>query len=160
MKKTLAAVSALILTGAVAGTAIGESHADPAVMAAVKARQAQMQLYAFNIGLLGGMAKGDIAYDAGAAGAAASNLAALTRMDQSRMWPQGSDTMTLGTATRALPDIWDAGSEVRAKGMALGDAAAAMEGAAGGGLDSLKGAMGALGGACGGCHKAYRQPDS
>ena len=34
----------------------------------------------------------------------------------------------------------------------------AMEQAAGGGLDSLKAAIGPLGASCGGCHKAYRQP--
>lgn len=160
MKKTFAALSALILTGAVAGTAIGQSQGDPALMGAVKARQAQMQLNAFNIGLLGGMAKGDIAYDADAASGAASNLAALTRMNQSRMWPKGSDNVALGSETRALPAIWEEGSDIMAKGMALGEAAAAMEAAAGGGLDSLKGAIGALGGACGACHKAYRQPES
>ena len=41
------------------------------VEAAIKARKAQMQLYAFNLGLLGDMAKGAVAYDASAAAAAA-----------------------------------------------------------------------------------------
>ena len=39
-------------------------------LAAVKARQSAMTLYSFNLGLLGGMAKGDIEYDADAASAA------------------------------------------------------------------------------------------
>lgn len=158
MKKTFAALAGLALAGAVAGAAIGESHMDPAVAAAVKARQSQMRLYAFNIGLLGGMAKGAIAYEADAASKAASNLAALSKLDQSRLWPEGSDNFELGDATAALPAIWDKSSDVMAKGMALAEAAAAMEEAAGGGLDALKAGMGALGGACGACHKAYRQP--
>ena len=159
MKKTFTALSAALLAGAFATTAVGESHANPAVMGAVKARKAQMQLYAFNIGLLGGMAKGEIDYDADAAGKAAANLAALTRLDQSRMWPPGSDNEALGMdATEALPKIWAADSDIMTKGMALGEAAAAMEGAAGGGLDALKAAIGPLGGSCGGCHKVYRQP--
>ena len=38
------------------------------------------------------------------------------------------------------------------------DAATAMQAAAGTGLDGLKTAMGEVGGACGGCHKAFRVP--
>ncbi len=161
MKKTFAALSGLILASVVAGTAIGESHVDPNIMRAVKARQSQMTLYAFNIGLLGGMAKGEIEYDAAAASKAASNLAALSNLDQSRLWPMGSDNVALGTeVTEALPKIWDAGSEIGASAKALSDATAAMNDAAGNGLEALRGAMGPLGKACGDCHKGYRQPDS
>ena len=42
---------------------------------------------------------------------------------------------------------------------ALSEAAAAMETAAGQGLESLQGAMGPLGGACGACHEDYRMRD-
>lgn len=158
MKKTVTALAGLIVAGAVATTALSGSHIDPAVAGAIKARQSQMQLYAFNIGLLGGMAKGAVPYDAAAASKAASNLAALSKLDQSRMWPPGSDNFDLGDATAALPAIWAEGSDVMAKGMALAEAAAAMDAAAGGGLDALKAAIGPLGASCGGCHKAYRQP--
>ncbi len=157
MKKTFAALAGLALAAGLATTATSQD--DQALLAAVKARQAQMDLYAFNLGLLGGMAKGDIAYDADAASKAAGNLAALTRLDGSRVWPKGSDNGALGDKTRALPAIWAEGSDIGAKAMALQEAAATMETAAGGGLDSLKGAMGALGGACGACHKAYRQSE-
>ena len=161
MKMSFAALGALVLTGAIATTAIGDAnHEAEAAKAAVKARQSQMQLYAFNIGLLGGMAKGAIDYDAAAAGKAASNLASLSRLDQSRMWPPSSDNFELGDdVTAALPGIWAADSDVMAKGMALVEAAAAMEQAAGGGLAALQGAIGGLGKSCGGCHKAYRQPE-
>ena len=37
---------------------------------------------------------------------------------------------------------------------------AAMQAAAGGGLESLQGAIGPLGGSCGGCHDGYRQPNN
>ena len=49
----------------VAGTAIAQQN-DP-MAAAVKARQAHMQLYAANLGVLGGMARGNMDYDAEAA---------------------------------------------------------------------------------------------
>jgi len=157
MKKTLAGISALVLAAALGTTAIGESHIDKALAGAIKARQAQMQLYAFNLGVLGAMAKGDMAYDATAASAAAGNLASLTQINQMMMWPAGSDNAALGDATGALPAIWAADSDIMAKGMALGEAAAAMNGAAGTSQEALQSAMAAVGGACGACHKAYRQ---
>lgn len=159
MKTGRTLIAGLIVAGIASTAAIGGSHADKATLAAVKARQAQMQLYAFNLGLLGGMAKGEIAYDAAAASAAAANLAALTSLDQSRLWPQGSDNAALGDdVTEALPAIWESGSQVMTKGMTLTEAAAAMQGAAGNGLESLQGSIGGVGKACGACHEDYRKP--
>ena len=148
---TTLTLSAVAATGAYAQ--------DDAAKAAIKARQAQMDLYAFNLGALGAMAKGAVAYDADAASKAAGNLAMLTKMDQSRMWPEGSDDMSADN-TRALPAMWENMGDVMAKGGDLAKAAAAMEAAAGNGLESLQAAMGPLGGACGACHKAYRAPES
>lgn len=159
MRTGIALISGLLVAGVVGTTAISDANHDAkAINAAVKARKSQMTLYAFNIGLLGGMAKGDIDYDADAATAAASNLAALSKLDQSRLWPKGSDNETLGKdKTEALPAIWTADSKVGEKAMAMTTAAVAMEQAAGGGLDSLRGAIGDLGKSCGGCHEPYRQ---
>lgn len=148
---TTVALSAVAATGAFAQ--------DDAAKAAIKARQAQMDLYAFNMGALGAMAKGAMPYDAEVASKAAGNLAMLTKMDQSRMWPNGSDDMSADN-TRALPAIWENMGDVMAKGGDLVTAAAAMEAAAGNGLEALQAAMGPLGGACGACHKAYRAPKS
>lgn len=158
MKPGILGLGGVLAAAVIATSAIGDGHADKAIEAAVKARQSQMTLYAFNLGLLGGMAKGDIDYDADAASAAARNLAALSQMDQSRMWPQGSDSATLGAdKTSALPAIWEAGSTASEKGMAFATAALAMEEAAGNGLDALRGAIGGVGKSCGGCHESYRQ---
>ena len=160
MKRVTLALGSLALAAVVGTTAISESHIDKATQGAITARQSQMQLYSFNLGLLGSMAKGAIEYDAAAASAAAGNLAALSKMDQSRMWPKGSDNAALGDATAALPAIWAADSDIGTKGMALATAADAMNAAAGQGLEALQGAMGGLGGSCGGCHKAYRQSNN
>lgn len=158
MRSGMLGIGGIMAAAVIATSAIGDSHADKAIEAAVKARQSQMTLYSFNIGLLGGMAKGEVEYDAAAASAAASNLAALSQLDQSRLWPQGSDNAALGAdKTKALPAIWVAGSTAGEKGMALATAAIAMEQAAGGGLDALRGAIGAVGKSCGGCHESYRQ---
>jgi cytochrome c556 len=158
MKKTVAAMVGTLGVVALAGTAIGGSHADKAVEAAMKARDAQMDLYAFNLGLLGDMAKGAVAYDADAAQAAASNLAALTALDQSRLWPEGSDEMSV--ETRAKVEIWDNMDDFMAKGDDLMKAAAAMADAAGNGVEAIQAQIGAVGGACGACHKAYRAPEN
>lgn len=125
---------------------------------AVKARQSLMSLYGHYIGQLGAMAKGAAPYDEQKAAAAARSLAALAAVDQSAMWPQGTSTDELGEATRALPAIWSTYPAISEKGQAFRDATAQMADAAEFGLDSLRGAMGPLGGACGDCHKAFRQP--
>ncbi|PSL17354.1 c-type cytochrome [Shimia abyssi] len=149
--KLTAAALGLTLLG---GAAFADGHID----AAIKARQAQMQLYGFNLGVLGAMAKGDVDYDAATASAAADNLLAAATLNASIMWPQGSDS---GAAkSRAKADMWSNYPDVQAKGMALVEAATAMQAAAGGGVEGIRGAIGAVGGACGACHKAYREPSS
>ncbi|THD74981.1 cytochrome c [Thalassobius vesicularis] len=158
MKKITTILTATILASAIGAGAQAESHVDKAVAGAIAARQATMKLYAFNLGLLGGMAKGEVAYDAAAASGAANNIALLTQLNQMAMWPEGSDEMSVD-GTRALSDIWSNMADVMAKGTALSDAAATMQAEAGKGLPELQAAMGAVGGACGACHKAYRAPE-
>lgn len=122
---------------------------------AVTARKALMQLYAFNLGSLGAMAKGDVEYNAEAAQGAADNLVKLSSLAAGAMWPAGTDSAAVA-GSRALPALWENFPDVMEKGGALAAAAGAMATAAGTDLASLQAAMGPLGGACGGCHKAYR----
>lgn len=144
-----AAVATLVVSAGVA-------HADAA--AAVKARQAHMDLYAFNLGILGSMAKGETDYDADAASAAASNIEALAKMKTGAFWPQGSAAGEIENS-RALPEIWTTYPAVAEKAQDLVAASEAMSVAAGTGLEPLQAAMGPLGGACVACHKAFRQPE-
>ena len=124
---------------------------------AIKARQAQMQLYGFNVGILSAMVKGQRDYDADVAAEAASNLASLTNLGGSQLWPQGSDSETAGNAeNRALPKIWETYPEIAEHGKALKDAAANLASVAGNGVDELKGAMGGVGKSCKGCHDDFR----
>ncbi len=152
-KRTLLAVS-----GTAIALALGVAIAHEADHPAVKARTSIMQLYANNLGPLGAMAKGDMAYDADAASKAANNLALLVQLDQSRLWPQGTDADSI-SGTRALPAIWQNFPDVAEKGQALAQAVNAMQAAAGADLEALRGAMGAIGKACGDCHETYRAPD-
>lgn len=124
----------------------------------IAARQGIMAYRAIQMGTLGGMAKGEIPYDAAAAQKAADNLLAVVSLDASMLWPPGSDR-DANPASAALPALWAEGSGIGDKAKALADAATAMQVAAGTGLDALKAAIGPVGGACSACHKAFRAPD-
>lgn len=146
------ATAAAVAVATLAGTASANEHA-------IKARQAMMQLYAFNLGQLGAMAKGEVDYNSDAAMAAASNLLAAATMNQSAMWPQGTDNESMPGKTAALPAIWTTFPKIAENGKALVDAATLMAAEAGNGLDAVRANIGAVGGACAACHKAYRAPN-
>lgn len=124
----------------------------------IAARQGQMDILALNLGILGGMARGNIDYDAGAAEAAATNIAAMASLDQSAMWPEGSDSMTF-EESRAEPLIWDDMDAFLAKWSALGERAPALIEAAATGMDAIGPALGEFGGACKACHDDFRSPE-
>lgn len=149
---------ALGLTGAalVAGSLFAASHVEK--NPAVAARQALMDLMAFNLGTIGAMAQDKMAYDGAAATTAAENLVTLSRVHLGPMFVEGTDSMSLD-GTRALPAIWDDMAGFESGFAKLTVAAEAMALAAGTDLDALKAAMGGLGGACGGCHKSFREPE-
>ncbi len=159
MFKGMTVTGAVLGLAILAGAATGQDAAQKALVDATKARHAQMGLYSFNLGILGAMAKGEVPYDAAAASAAAGNLAALAQLDQTHIWPEGSDELGVD-GSRAMAEIWENMPDVMAKNDDLVTAAKAMEGAAGTDLASLQAAMGPVGEACGACHKAYRVPSN
>ncbi len=123
----------------------------------IKARQGIMAYRALQLGTLGAMAKGEAEYNAEAAQKAADNLLAAITIDASMLWPNGSDH-DANPASTALPAMWADGSDVGDRAKAMVEAATAMQAAAGTGLDAVKTAMGPVGEACSGCHKAFRVP--
>lgn len=125
----------------------------------IEARQGLMVYRAINIGMLAAMAKGEAEYDAAKAKVAADALVASASLDQSMLWPAGSDNAANPKSTAAAA-IWAEGSKIGDEAMAFKAAADAMAAAAGTDLASLQGAMGGLGGSCGSCHKAYRVPSN
>jgi cytochrome c556 len=147
-----------IALGLVATTlAAGAVHAQQNFDQVIKARKGQFEILAHSIGILGGMARGNVPYDAAAAKAAADNIATVTRLNQAALWPAGSHNGTI-KGTRAQPNIFDNVADFTAKWQELGKRAAALQSAAGNGLEALRPAVGAVGGACQDCHEKYRAP--
>lgn len=122
----------------------------------VEARQAHMELVKYNMGILGAMAKGKREYNADVATAVAQDMLSAANMNNMTLWPKGSDNSVDGLETKAKPGMWAADSEVGEKHMAWVKASENMAAEAGKGLPALKGAIGALGKSCKGCHKAYK----
>ncbi|MCF6231913.1 MAG: cytochrome c [Rhodobacteraceae bacterium] len=152
MKKTILLTAAF---GIAASVAFAGGHSASPESKAIKARQAQMTLYSFNLGILGAMAKGDREFDAEAANLAAGNLAAISAVWMPETWIPGSDNQS-AKGTDALPALWtDDPAKVGAKSQALVEASAALAKVSGT-LDGLRGAIGPVGKSCGSCHEAYR----
>ena len=124
----------------------------------IEARQAFMHVYAFNLGLLGAMAKGDMPYDAELATNASNNLVAAANMKNGPMWPAGSDIDApgLADATGAKAAIWANFPMVGEKHGALTEALTSMAAVAGTGLDAVRANIGEVGNSCKGCHEEFR----
>jgi cytochrome c556 len=148
-RKTLLTLVALAALGA------GAAATAQDLPAPVQARQGQFQIMALNVGVLANMARGNTAYDAATAQAAANNLVAMSSIDQSFHWPEGTDNFALD-GTRALPAIWENLPDVITKWQAFGAAAEGLAAVAGTGLEPMQAALGPVGAACGACHDAYR----
>ncbi len=147
MKTTFAA---LVAVAAFAAPAFAQD-----LPPAVKARKGQFEIMALNLGVLAGMARGTIEYDAAAAQAAGDSIVAVTTLDQSNLWPTGTDSGSV-PGSRAKPNIWDNMDDVMAKWTALGEAATTMAAAVGTGKEALGPQLGALSKACSACHDEYR----
>ncbi len=150
-------VHTILLAAAAAVALSGAAAAQEAEEAAVKARKAHMQLQAFYLGQLGGMARGDAPYDAAAASVLAQDLAAITAIDQQFYWIPGTAQGEV-EGSQLLPTALEEGSDILEDAVALNEAVQALSAAAGTDLAALQGAMGPVGQACGACHEAHRVP--
>lgn len=98
---------------------------------------------------LGGMASGEVAFDAAAAQAAKDALAANAAAIPEKFANQGG----ADPASEAKPEIWANWDDFAAKAQALADAAAALDVTS---VETIGAGMGAIGGACKDCHTTYR----
>ena len=137
-------------------TTPGFAAKDP-LKKAIKARQGEMQLRAFNVGPLFGMAKGKIDYDADLAKKLAGNLKLMLDLDNGRAWAKGSDIDNYMGDTTALPKIWTTYPEISEYGKKYVAAINELAAVAGNDVDALKSKMGAVGKSCKGCHDEFRE---
>ncbi len=127
----------------------------------IKARQSVMTIYAFNLGLLGAMAKGEMPYDAELATNASQNLVATANMKNRAMWPAGSSVEAAGLAdvTEAKATMWSNFEEAGKHHEAMATAMNKMAAVAGNSLEAVRGNIGGIGKTCKGCHEDFRVPD-
>lgn len=126
---------------------------------AIKARQGEMQLRAFNAGPLFAMAKGDMPYDAEMAKTLANNLKALLEVDNGRAWMQGSSIEDYPDDTTALKKIWDTWPDIADYGKDYAKAVRNIADVAGNGRNALRDGVKDLGQACKDCHDDFREKD-
>lgn len=129
----------------VAGVAFAEVEATDAD---VIARQALMKTFGGAAKTLGGMAGGEVPFDAAAAEAAKAVLVA-----GAAAIPAKFEKNAVDPGTEAKPEIWTNWDDFLVKAKGLGDAAAALDAAS---VEGVQASMGAVGGACKACHKEYR----
>lgn len=149
------AAQLLAVTGLALAATLGAALAQGSPQTEIEARQGQFKLLAFNLGPLVEMTRGNIDYDADLASAAADSLVHVTNLDQTRLWPEGSDNAAQDN-TRALPSIWEDPDDFAEKFTALQTNAQTLQAAAGQDLDALRGALGPLAQTCSACHNAHR----
>ena len=134
-----------------------DGHADKAMKAAIDARKAQMKLIAYNMGILGSMAKGEAPFDSAVATSAATNLSAVAKLDRATLWVEGTIQGEVPD-TRAKSEIWSDATGFEKSATELENAADALIEAAGTDVAAIQAAMGAAGQSCKSCHESYRGP--
>jgi cytochrome c556 len=141
-----------IIAAAVAGIGILAGTLAIAADDPIAVRQSLMKNNGAAAGALGKMAKGEVAFDAVAAQLALRTIHAVS-FAYGHYFPEGSQT---GMDTKALPAIWSDRAGFDAALAKLQDAAKAAVASPPATREELGATMGSIGGACGGCHKAFR----
>lgn len=137
---------------AIPGIAAAQSAED-----AVEARHGYMTMLSINMGVLAGMARGEIEYDENTASTAAANIEALTHYDGNGLFVAGSANGEFD-GSNALPAIWQQPEQFAQGFVALGEAAAGASDAVRGGQANVGPALQKLGVACKDCHDDFRKP--
>lgn len=143
-------IAKVLMIGAVltAGAAVAQvERTDPNAIA----RSELMRTAGKSIGILSDMAEGKTPFDAAAAEGAKAALIDVA----SKIEPTFKDQGAADPASRAKPEVWANWDDFLLKAKALGDGAAAMDVAS---VETIGAGMGAIGGACGDCHKTYQAP--
>lgn len=141
MKKITIAIVAIVLSGAAI-------HAHSVENPVVQKRMDLMKEIKSAIGVLGGMAKGTIAFDVVAATAAQATL-----IEQSELVATTFEANETDPKSEALPSIWENWDTFVEMADDLTFAAEGLDVTS---LDGVRGGLGNIGASCGACHKKFR----
>jgi len=121
---------------------------------AVKYRKSAMTIMATHFGRVAAMANGRVPFDAKVAADNAAVAESMSKLPWAA-FVEGSDKGD----TRAKPEIWsDAAKFKDANEKMQGEMTKLSAAAKTGNLDSIKAAVGAVGGSCKACHDAFQKP--
>lgn len=149
----------LVLAAAIALAPAAAAFADDTPeQIALEARQGFFQMLGANMGILAGIAKGDIAYDEAQAVRAATNINVLSQYGIDMHFIEGTSNAELGAETRALPVIWTDRAGFDEKFAGLQKATEGIPQAVAGGQGNVGPVVQALGAACKACHDTFRAP--
>ena len=150
--RVLSTVTLVALGAAVAAAPLLAQNANRGAQQ-IKYRQSAYTILGAQMGIMGAMASGRAPYDAKAFQTAADRAAVLASI-AAETFPAGSDT---GAPTKAKPEIWAQQAEFQKLMKDLTDRSTALAQAArSNNLDTIKPAVGALGGTCKACHDKYK----
>ncbi|MES2914952.1 MAG: cytochrome c [Pseudomonadota bacterium] len=141
-------VKAVVIGALLTAGAVYAQDVEPTDPNAI-ARSELMEMQGMNAGLLGKIAKGEEPYDLAKAEAAKASLIETAAKIETVFAEQGA----ADPASAVKPEIWANWDDFLVKAKALGDAVGAMDVAS---AETIGAGMGAVGGACVACHKAYR----
>jgi len=130
---------------ALSGAAI---HAHSVENPVVQKRMDLMKEIKGAMGVLGGMAKGAMAFDAAAASAAQNTL-----IEQSKMVAATFEANETDPKSEALPAIWENWDAFVEMADDLNFAAEGLDATS---LAGVRGSLGNIGASCGACHKKFR----
>lgn len=118
---------------------------------AIKYRQASMYLQSQHFGRIAAMASGRVPYDQVSAVANAEVVAMVSQLPWSGAYAAGTE------GGRAKPEIWKEQAKFKEYSDKLvADTAKLLVAAKSGNLETLKAAVGPVGGTCKACHDAFR----
>ncbi|HSB25541.1 MAG TPA: cytochrome c [Burkholderiaceae bacterium] len=146
----------LVVTAIAAGAALTSLSAAAQFQKpedAIKYRQSVMTVMANHLGRVGAMAQGRVPFDA----KVAADNAAVVAMMSKLPWVAFADGTDKGLPTRAKPEIWKDQAKVKDLANKMMAEAEKLEAAVKtGNVDTVKTAVGSLGGACKSCHDDFR----
>jgi cytochrome c556 len=157
MKKLLSSITMLTLASTIAMSSVAvakEATSEKQAKASVQFRKAILQLVRSNMGPLGGMAKGQIPYDAEVMATNGLRIEQLSYMMEDYF---ATDTRKFDLKTDASDDIWKNSDDFNALALDMADAAKDLQQVAESGEESdFRKAIGAVGATCKACHDKYK----